>query len=462
MGAIIYEYRWKTFGSKRYCFIKKCTFAPLNTCNMQSINIITLGCSKNTVDSEHLARQLAAMNYALYFDSEKFTDVVIINTCGFIHDAKQESIDTILHAVQAKEAGKIKKLYVIGCLSQRYADDLRAEIPEVDAFFGARGFNDILQELKIEQKNELLQERVVTTPKHLAYLKLAEGCNRTCAFCAIPSIRGNYVSVPIENLVKEATFLVQNGAKELSLIAQDLSFFGYDLYKRNVLAELLEKLQPINGLEWIRLHYLYPNNFPKEVLDSMNQLSKVCHYIDIPFQHASDKVLTKMRRFFSEKETFALMEELKTKVPDIAIRTTLIVGHPGETEKEFQKLVDFVQQAEFDRLGVFTYSHEEGTYAGEHYKDTIPEHVKQERQEIIMNLQQQISLKKNTEKVGKTFSVLIDRKESDGFVGRTQYDAYEVDNEVFIPERKLHIGEFYPIRITEADTYDLVGCIAKK
>lgn len=429
---------------------------------MISVNIITLGCSKNTVDSEHLARQLVAMNYAVRFDSEIFTDIVIINTCGFIHDAKQESIDTILHAVQAKNAGKIKKLYVMGCLSQRYADELRAEIPEVDSFFGARGIDDILKELKAEKQKNLLQERIISTPKHLAYLKLAEGCNRSCAFCAIPSIRGKYISEPIKNLVQEAKFLVQNGAKELSLIAQDLSFFGYDLYKRNVLSELLEKLQPIDGLEWIRLHYLYPNSFPKEVLDSMNQLSKVCHYIDIPFQHASDKVLSKMRRFFSEKETFSLMEELKTKVPDIAIRTTLIVGHPGETEKEFQKLVDFVRQAEFDRLGVFTYSHEEGTYAGDNYRNSVPEHVKQERQEIIMNLQQEISLRKNTEKIDKTYKVLIDRKEDSGFVGRTEYDAYEVDNEVFISSKKLEVGEFYDVTITDADTYDLTGKIRDK
>lgn len=424
---------------------------------MSSVNIITLGCSKNTVDSEHLARQLVAMNYVVFFDSEKFTDIVIINTCGFIHDAKQESIDTIFNAVQAKNAGKIKKLYVMGCLSQRYADELRQEIPEVDSFFGARGIDDILKELRVEKQTSLLQERLVSTPKHLAYLKLAEGCNRSCAFCAIPSIRGKYVSEPIEILVKEAKFLVQNGAKELSLIAQDLSYFGYDLYKRNVLSELLEKLQPIEGLEWIRLHYLYPNSFPKEVLDSMNQLSKLCHYIDIPFQHASNKVLTKMRRFFSEKETFSLMEELKSKVPDIAIRTTLIVGHPGETEKEFQKLVDFVRQAEFDRLGVFTYSHEEGTFAGENYRNSIPERVKQERQEIIMNLQQEISLRKNIEKIGKIHKVLIDRKEDNGFVGRTQYDAYEVDNEVFILSKKLKVGEFYDVKITDADAYDLTG-----
>ena len=426
---------------------------------MQSVNIITLGCSKNTVDSEHLARQLQAMGYKLLFDSESFTDVVIINTCGFIHDAKQESIDTILHAVQAKNAGKIKKLYVMGCLSQRYANELRDEIPEVDSFFGARGFADILHELQVETQTNLLQERVITTPKHLAYLKLAEGCNRSCAFCAIPSIRGGYVSESMEHILAEARFLAQQGVRELSLIAQDLSFFGYDLYKRNMLAELLEQLQTIDGIEWIRLHYLYPNNFPKEVLDSMNHLSKVCHYIDIPFQHASDVVLKKMRRSFSEQETFALMEEMKTKVPDIAVRTTLIVGHPGENDKEFQKLVDFVQQAEFDRLGVFTYSHEDGTYAGEHYKDTIPESVKQERQEIIMNIQQEISLRKNQNKVGQTYSVLIDRQEDDGFVGRTQYDAYEVDNEVFIKSKNLQVGNFYSVKITDADVYDLIGTV---
>ncbi|MBQ3676184.1 MAG: 30S ribosomal protein S12 methylthiotransferase RimO [Bacteroidales bacterium] len=426
---------------------------------MQSVNIITLGCSKNTVDSEHLARQLQAMGYKLLFDSESFTDVVIINTCGFIHDAKQESIDTILHAVQAKNAGKIKKLYVMGCLSQRYANELRDEIPEVDSFFGARGFADILHELQVETQTNLLQERVITTPKHLAYLKLAEGCNRSCAFCAIPSIRGGYVSESMEHILAEARFLAQQGVKELLLIAQDLSFFGYDLYKRNMLAELLEQLQTIDGIEWIRLHYLYPNNFPKEVLDSMNHLSKVCHYIDIPFQHASDVVLKKMRRSFSEQETFALMEEMKTKVPDIAVRTTLIVGHPGENDKEFQKLVDFVQQAEFDRLGVFTYSHEEGTYAGEHYKDTIPESVKQERQEIIMNIQQEISLRKNQNRVGQTYSVLIDRQEDDGFVGRTQYDTYEVDNEVFIKSKNLQVGNFYSVKITDADVYDLIGTV---
>ena len=426
---------------------------------MQSVNIITLGCSKNTVDSEHLARQLQAMGYKLLFDSESFTDVVIINTCGFIHDAKQESIDTILHAVQAKNAGKIKKLYVMGCLSQRYANELRDEIPEVDSFFGARGFADILHELQVETQTNLLQERVITTPKHLAYLKLAEGCNRSCAFCAIPSIRGGYVSESMEHILAEARFLAQQGVKELSLIAQDLSFFGYDLYKRNMLAELLEQLQIIDGIEWIRLHYLYPNNFPKEVLDSMNHLSKVCHYIDIPFQHASNVVLKKMRRSFSEQETFALMEEMKTKVPDIAVRTTLIVGHPGENDKEFQKLVGFVQQAEFDRLGVFTYSHEEGTYAGEHYKDTIPESVKQERQEIIMNIQQEISLRKNQNRVGQTYSVLIDRQEDDGFVGRTQYDAYEVDNEVFIKSKNLQVGNFYSVKITDADVYDLIGTV---
>lgn len=427
---------------------------------MQKVNIITLGCSKNLVDSERIARQLVATGYTIVFDSDEFTDIVVINTCGFIGDAKQESIDMILRAVQAKMQGKIAKLYVIGCLSQRYANDLRSEIPEVDSYFGARGIDEILGVLQCEKRMDLMNERLISTPSHLAYLKLAEGCNRSCAFCAIPSIRGKYVSEPIESLTQEARFLAKQGAKELSLIAQDLSFFGYDRYKRNVLVDLLDQMQTIEGLAWIRLHYLYPNSFPVEVLDAMNRLPKVCHYIDIPFQHASDKVLVKMRRFFTEKETWHLMETLKTKVPDIALRTSLIVGHPGETEKDFLKLVDFVKQAEFDRLGVFTYSHEEGTYAGEHYKDSIPESVKQDRQDYIMQVQQDISFRKNQEKVGKVYTVLIDREDVDGYVGRTQYDAYEVDTEVYIPATSLKVGDFYQVKITAADTYDLTGELA--
>lgn len=426
----------------------------------KTVNIITLGCSKNTVDSERLARQLAAIGYSVSFDSNDFSEVVIINTCGFIHDAKEESIEMILQAIQAKEAGEIEHVYVIGCLSERYANDLRAEIPEVDSYFGSRGFIDIVKELHAQANKSILHERIVSTPKHFSYLKLAEGCNRSCAFCAIPAIRGAHVSEPIEQLVAEATYLQSVGVKELSLISQDLSYYGYDIYKKNALRDLLEQLLPIQGLEWLRLHYLYPNNFPLEVLDLMNNSPKICNYIDIPFQHISDSVLSYMRRGFTEKETWGLIENIKKMIPNIAIRTTLIVGHPGETELEFNKLHDFVKQAQFDRLGVFTYSHEEGTYAGEHYKNEVPERVKQERLDILMNTQQDISLKNNMRKVGTTQKVIIDRKEQNSYIGRTQFDAYEVDNEVLInTEKQLEIGGFYDVEIIDADVYDVFGKI---
>ncbi|OQA96932.1 MAG: Ribosomal protein S12 methylthiotransferase RimO [Bacteroidetes bacterium ADurb.Bin217] len=426
----------------------------------KTVNIITLGCSKNTVDSERLARQLAAIGYSVSFDSNDFSEVVIINTCGFIHDAKEESIEMILQAIQAKEAGEIEHVYVIGCLSERYANDLRAEIPEVDSYFGSRGFIDIVKELHAQANKSILHERIVSTPKHFSYLKLAEGCNRSCAFCAIPAIRGAHVSEPIEQLVAEATYLQSVGVKELSLISQDLSYYGYDIYKKNALRDLLEQLLPIQGLEWLRLHYLYPNNFPLEVLDLMNNSPKICKYIDIPFQHISDLVLSRMRRGFTEKETWGLIENIKKMIPNIAIRTTLIVGHPGETELEFNKLHDFVKQAQFDRLGVFTYSHEEGTYAGEHYKNEVPERVKQERLDILMNTQQDISLKNNMRKVGTTQKVIIDRKEQNSYIGRTQFDAYEVDNEVLInTEKQLEIGGFYDVEIIDADVYDVFGKI---
>ncbi len=424
----------------------------------KTVNIITLGCSKNTVDSERLARQLAAIGYSVSFDSNDFSEVVIINTCGFIHDAKEESIEMILQAIQAKEAGEIEHVYVIGCLSERYANDLRAEIPEVDSYFGSRGFIDIVKELHAQANKSILHERIVSTPKHFSYLKLAEGCNRSCAFCAIPAIRGAHVSEPIEQLVAEASYLQSIGVKELSLISQDLSYYGYDLYKKNALRDLLEQLLPIQGLEWLRLHYLYPNNFPLEVLDVMNNSPKICKYIDIPFQHISDLVLSRMRRGFTEKETWGLIENIKKMVPNIAIRTTLIVGHPGETELEFNKLHDFVKQAQFDRLGVFTYSHEEGTYAGEHYKNDVPERVKQERLDILMNTQQDISLKKNMSMVGSTQKVIVDRVEQQSYIGRTQFDAYEVDNEVLInTEKQLEIGGFYDVEIIDADVYDVIG-----
>lgn len=428
----------------------------------KKVNIITLGCSKNLVDSERLARQLAAINFKVVFDSNSYANIVIINTCGFIHDAKQESIDTILQAIQAKEAGKIEQVYVIGCLSERYADELRKEIPEVDTYFGTHGFIDILKELHADANKSIIHERLVSTPKHIAYLKIAEGCNRSCAFCAIPAIRGAHVSEKVEDLVSEASYLQSLGVKELSLISQDLSYYGIDLYKKNALADLLQKLIQIKGLEWIRLHYLYPNNFPLDVLELMQQTPQICNYIDIPFQHISDSVLQNMKRGFTEKETWKLIENIKITVPSIAIRTTLIVGHPGETELEFNKLYDFVKQAKFDRLGVFTYSHEEGTFGGENYKDSIPDKVKQERLDLIMNLQQDISLEKNTSLIGKQMRVIIDRKDVDTYIGRTESDAYEVDNEIILSSNSpLKIGNFYNAEITKADIYDLFGNVLK-
>ncbi|MDR2963344.1 MAG: 30S ribosomal protein S12 methylthiotransferase RimO [Bacteroidales bacterium] len=424
----------------------------------KTINIITLGCSKNVVDSERLARQLDALGYSVVFDSNRFTPIAIINTCGFIHDAKEESIQTILRTVQAKELGKIEQVFVIGCLSERYADELRTEIPEVDAYFGARHFADVLQVLQSQANTQLLHERIVSTPQHTSYLKLAEGCNRSCAFCAIPAIRGAHVSQPVEDLVQEAQFLAQEGVKELSLISQDLSYYGIDLYKRNALAELLPQLESIKGLEWIRLHYLYPNNFPVEILPIMAQSKKICHYIDIPFQHSSNVVLKAMRRNFTEHETWKLIDTMRSAVPDIAIRTSLIVGHPGETEAEFDKLLQFVQHAQFERVGVFTYSHEEGTFAAQHYKDEIPQEEKERRRDAIMAVQNEISLQKNQKLIGSTQKVLIDRKEGKTFVGRTQYDAYEVDNEVIInTQKRLRTGNFYDIHITDADAYELIG-----
>lgn len=428
----------------------------------KTVNIITLGCSKNTVDSERLARQLAAIGYTITFDSNDFSEVVIINTCGFIHDAKEESIAMILQAIHAKKEGYIKQVFVIGCLSERYAGELRKEIPEVDTFFGTRGFIDIVKKLHQQENKTILHERVVSTPHHFSYLKIAEGCNRSCSFCAIPSIRGQHVSEPIEKLVEEARYLQSQGVKELSLISQDLSYYGFDIYKKNKLQTLVHHLQDIEGIEWLRLHYLYPNNFPKEILNDMAENSKLCRYIDIPFQHISNPILEKMRRGFSEKETWELLELFKTKVPELAIRTTLIVGHPGETQDDFNKLLQFVEQAQFDRLGVFTYSHEEGTYGGINYEDSITEKEKQDRLDQIMSLQQTISLKKNTDKIGKTLKVIIDRKEGDVFIGRTEFDAYEVDNEVIInTDSELNIGDFYTVKIVDAEEYDLEAVVVQ-
>ncbi len=424
---------------------------------MKSINIITMGCSKNLVDSERLARQFYEFGYRVLFDSEEFTEVILINTCGFIGDAKEESITTILNAIQAKEAGKVQEVHVIGCLSERYADDLRREIPEVDSYFGSKGYLDVLQKFKIEQKKSIINERIVSTPKHTAYLKIAEGCDRACSYCAIPKIRGKHVSESIEDLFSEAKFLASQGAKELALISQDLSYYGYDLYGKNRLFDLTKKIIEINEIEWVRLHYLYPNNFPLEVLDLMSQSEKVCNYIDIPLQHASDKILKLMRRGFSKEKTYKLIDTIKSKIPNIALRSTLIVGHPNETEDDFQQLVDFVKYVEFDRLGVFTYSHEEGTFGGENYEDNVPQEVKEERADIIMQIQQDISLKKNEALVGRTLKMLVDRNDSQGAIGRTQYDSFEVDNEIIIPNKELVVGDFYNVLIESADIYDIYG-----
>jgi len=424
---------------------------------VKKINIITMGCSKNLVDSERLARQFHEAGYKVIFDSEEFTDTIVINTCGFIGDAKEESIQTILNAVHAKQEGKVEQVHVIGCLSERYADDLRKEIPEVDSYLGNKGYIEILKELQIEAKTTILNERSTSTPKHTAYLKIAEGCDRSCSYCAIPSIRGGHVTESIENLLFEAQFLASQGAKELALISQDLSYYGYDLYGKNRLADLVRKLIKIDKVEWIRLHYLYPNNFPLEMLDIMNDSEKLCNYIDMPLQHASNKILQLMRRGFTKEKTYDLLDTIKSKVPDIALRSTLIVGHPDETEEDFQQLVDFVKYVEFDRLGVFTYSHEEGTHAGDNYKDNVPQKIKEERQDVIMRLQQDISLKKNEALIGKEMKVLIDRVDDQGGIGRTQYDALDVDNEIIIPNTDLVIGDFYKVKIESADIYDIFG-----
>jgi len=427
---------------------------------MQKINLITLGCSKNLVDTENLATQLDK-NYKIVFDG-KVSDskIAIINTCGFINDAKQESIDTILDYVNAKEQNKIDKLFVTGCLSERYKDSLRAEIPEVDKFFGSESLKDILEHLKIDFKKELIGERKISTPSHYAYLKISEGCNRKCSFCAIPLIRGKHKSVPMEVLVSQAENLAKKGVKELILIAQDSSLYGYDLYKKYALAELLEKLSEISEIEWIRLHYTYPVNFPTDALKIINEKENICNYIDIPFQHISSKVLKKMRRGHDGKKIYELVNLFKKEISNLSLRTTLIVGHPGETDQDFEELKQFVSEVKFDRLGVFTYSHEEDTFAGDTMDDIIPDEVKMKRAEEIMNIQQEISLENNTKKIGQTLKILIDRFENDSYIGRTEFDSPEVDNEVIIETNKeLEIGKFYFGKITDALEFDLFATI---
>lgn len=428
------------------------------TLKKNKINVVTLGCSKNVFDSEVMMGQLKANNFTVEHESSQMdSQYVIINTCGFIENAKQESIDTILNWVDAKEQGLVEKVYVTGCLSERYKPDLEKEIPDVDQYFGTKDLPRLLKTLRADYKKELVGERLLTTPSHYAYFKIAEGCDRPCAFCAIPLMRGKHVSTPIEQLVDNAKKLVANGTKELMLIAQDLTFYGLDLYKERKLADLLRHLSDVEGLDWIRLHYAYPSGFPMDVLDVMNERSNICNYLDMPLQHISDPMLKSMRRAISKKKTISLVNQIRDKVPDIALRTTLISGFPGETEQDFQELYDWVAETKFDRLGIFPYSHEENTHAFS-MEDNVSEEVKQQRAEDIMELQSGISHELNQKHVGKTMKVLFDRVDGDYFVGRTEYDSPEVDNEVLVPTSDyVRLGDFAEVEITSAEVYDLYG-----
>ena len=429
---------------------------------MKKINIITLGCSKNTVDSEHLAAQLAAMDYKIVFDSDRTdADVVVINTCGFIGDAKQESIDTILRAAQLKEQGKIEELFVVGCLSQRYADELRPELPEVDDFFGVNDWAGIVERLGAKYLKENETKRELSTPSHYAYLKISEGCNWMCGYCAIPLIRGRHTSVPMEDLIAEAETLAEKGVRELMVIAQDTTYYGVDIYGERKLAELLERLCRIEKIRWIRLHYAYPTDFPDEVIEVMAREPKICNYLDIPFQHISDNQLTAMKRRHTKAEAEALIAKLRASIPDIALRTTLLVGYPGETEQDFEELKSFVRETKFDRLGVFAYSEEEGTYSATRLTDDVPDEVKQQRVETIMRLQERISLENNANRIGSTMSVIIDRKEGEFYIGRSEYDSPEVDQELIIDSkgRRLLRGHHYDVVVTDAEDYDLYAVV---
>lgn len=423
------------------------------------VNVITLGCSKNLVDSEVLMGQLQANNIAVTHESGSMdSNVIVINTCGFIETAKQESIDTILEYADLKGRGLIEKLYVTGCLSQRYKSDLEKEIPAVDAYFGTLELPGLLSKLNADYKHELIGERLLTTDNHYAYLKISEGCNRTCAFCAIPLMRGKHISKPIDALVKEAKNLAGQGVKELMLIAQELTYYGLDIYKKRALPQLLNELCQVDGIEWIRLHYAYPAKFPLGILDAIREQPKICNYLDIPLQHASNSVLKNMRRNITREETEMLLEEARKRVPGIGIRTTMLVGFPGETEADFGELMDFVGEQQFERLGVFTYSHEENT-SGYELEDDVPEAVKQERMARLMELQEGISFKKNTGKIGNTYKVLFDRKEGGYFIGRTEYDSPEVDNEVLVnaADNYVRVGDFARVKITDATEFDLFG-----
>ena len=425
-----------------------------------TIDIITLGCSKNLVDSEKLIRQLEANGYKVTHDSPNPQgEIAVINTCGFIGDAKEESINMILEFCEAKEEGRLKKLYVMGCLSDRYLKELEVEIPQVDKFYGKFNWNELLADLGKEFHDEMAIERTLTTPKHYAYLKISEGCDRSCAYCAIPIITGKHTSRPMKEIIDEVKLLVSQGVKEFQIIAQELTYYGVDLYKSQKLPELIEKIAQVPGVEWIRLHYAYPTHFPEDLFRVMRENDNVCKYMDIALQHISDNMLTRMRRNVSKSETYDLIEKFRQEVPGIHLRTTLMVGFPGETEEDFEELKEFVQKARFDRMGAFAYSEEEGTYAAEAYEDSIPQEVKQARLDELMALQQEISADLSHNKIGQEFKVIIDRKEGEYYIGRTQFDSPEVDPEVLIKAdgKRLFSGRFYQVRITNADDFDLFG-----
>ena len=424
------------------------------------VNIITLGCRKNMVDSEVLSGQLQANDIDVVHENKKLDhNIVVVNTCGFIDKAKEESINTILDQVELKRKGKLDKVYVTGCLSERYKDNLEAEIPEVDAYFGTMELPLILKQFEADYKTELVGERLLATPQHYAYMKISEGCNRTCSFCAIPLMRGQHVSKPIDELVKEAEGLVKKGVKEVMLIAQELTYYGLDIYKKRMLGDLLHRLADVKGLEWIRLHYAYPSKFPLEVLDVMRERENICNYLDMPLQHAANNMLKAMKRQISKEEMEELTIAIREKVPGICLRTTLIAGFPGETEDDVEELKGFLQRQRFDRVGIFTYSHEEGTSAHE-LVDDVPAEEKERRAQEIMEVQQEISYELNQEKIGKTFKTIIDKKEAGRYLGRTEYDSVEVDNEVVIhSSKKLPVGEFVNVKITKAYDYDLEGVV---
>jgi ribosomal protein S12 methylthiotransferase len=432
------------------------------TLKKNKVNVITLGCSKNLVDSEVLMGQLAASKFEVEHEGDSGDhQIVIINTCGFVENAKQESIDTILKYADAKKKGALEKLYVTGCLSERYKKDLEKEIPEVDAYFGTRELPKMLKTLKADYRHELVGERLLTTPQHYAYFKISEGCDRPCSFCAIPLMRGAHVSVPVEELVTRAQKLAKNGTKELLLIAQDLTYYGLDIYKKRALAGLIEKLSEVQGIDWIRLHYAFPGGFPLDVLEVIRSRPNVCNYLDMPLQHISDNMLKSMRRGTTKQKTIDLVNAIHDKVPGIALRTTLIAGYPGESESDHEEMLKWVEETRFDRLGIFTYSHEENTHAFD-LKDDVPARIKKKRADAVMKLQQEISFDLNREKIGKTFKVLFDRKEGEYFVGRTEFDSPDVDNEVLVKADEstyVRIGDFADVKINDAGDFDLYGVL---